>query len=215
MTLTPALAPWAQHCERRRLRRPSCRLSPLPHDTQRRGIRTTPRNRVPNRAILTRCMAVSGRPTWLDRAKTPALCRIPKPKVAGSRPVVRFKKPRPARARRGRSDREGRKARHTASAHPQSVAVGDFDGNSNPDLAVDNVSVLLGDGTGSVTGPTNFDAGDGPHSVAVDVGSCPAPRESGAERVRSSAISSGERVPGLPKGPSRRGARNRREGACP
>jgi hypothetical protein len=37
----------------------------------------------------------------------------------------------------------------------------------------------------------------------------------GRERVRSSAISSGERVPGLPKGPSRRGARNQREGACP
>jgi VCBS repeat-containing protein len=52
------------------------------------------------------------------------------------------------------------------------VAVGDFDGDSDPDLAVandfsDDVSVLLGDGQGGFGGPTDFAAGDGPFSVAV------------------------------------------------
>ncbi len=53
-----------------------------------------------------------------------------------------------------------------------SVAVGDFDGDSDPDLAVanqlsNNVSVLLGDGQGAFGTRTNFTAGDAPTSVAV------------------------------------------------
>jgi VCBS repeat-containing protein len=60
---------------------------------------------------------------------------------------------------------------------PVSVAVGDFNGDGKPDLAVanelssfpSNVSVLLGSATGSFTGPTNFPVGDFtfPFSVAV------------------------------------------------
>ena len=55
---------------------------------------------------------------------------------------------------------------------PFSVAVGDFNGDGKPDLAVansfaGNVSVLLGNGTGGFTGPTNFPAGSDPASVAV------------------------------------------------
>jgi VCBS repeat-containing protein len=54
-----------------------------------------------------------------------------------------------------------------------SVAVGDFNRDGDPDLAVANVdlnrvSVLLGGAGGSFAGPTNFDVGDGPTSVAVD-----------------------------------------------
>src|SRR5437016_1311203 len=50
---------------------------------------------------------------------------------------------------------------------PFSVAVGDFNGDSKPDLAVANygsndVSILLGDGSGGFTGPTNFAAGTNP-----------------------------------------------------
>jgi VCBS repeat-containing protein len=55
-----------------------------------------------------------------------------------------------------------------------SVAVGDFNKDGDPDLAVANVnfesnrvSVLLGGAGGSFGGPTNFAAGDGPTSVAV------------------------------------------------
>jgi predicted nucleotidyltransferase len=53
-----------------------------------------------------------------------------------------------------------------------SVAVGDFNGDSDPDLAVanevsDNVSVLLGDGSGGFGAASNFGVGDGPRSVAV------------------------------------------------
>ena len=55
---------------------------------------------------------------------------------------------------------------------PRSVAVGDFNGDSLPDLAVanensDNVSILLGAAGGGFTGPTNFAAGDAPSSVAI------------------------------------------------
>jgi hypothetical protein len=58
---------------------------------------------------------------------------------------------------------------------PYSVAVGDFNGDGNQDLAVANqngndvsvVSVLLGDGAGSFSAPTNFSAGTYPLSVAV------------------------------------------------
>ena len=61
---------------------------------------------------------------------------------------------------------------------PHSVAVGDFNGDSDPDLAVangaspvahgsDDVSILLGAAGGSFTGPTDFGAGWVPHGVAV------------------------------------------------
>ena len=60
---------------------------------------------------------------------------------------------------------------------PSSVAVGDFNGDGELDLAVayigsypsysGAVSVLLGNGDGSFQGPRNFVAGDGPWSVAV------------------------------------------------
>ena len=51
-----------------------------------------------------------------------------------------------------------------------SLAVGDFNGDSDPDLAVTSsggVSILLGDGSGSFTGPTTFPTGFSPWFVAV------------------------------------------------
>ena len=51
-----------------------------------------------------------------------------------------------------------------------SVAAGDFNGDSDPDLAVpdfDSVKVLLGGPGGSFTGPTSFDPGRDVHEVAV------------------------------------------------
>ena len=59
-----------------------------------------------------------------------------------------------------------------SAASPCSVAVGDFNGDSRPDLAVanfgsNNVSILLGNGSGGFGGPTNFAVGDNPLSVAV------------------------------------------------
>jgi hypothetical protein len=52
-----------------------------------------------------------------------------------------------------------------------SVAVGDFNGDSDPDLAVANrigtVSVLLSDGGGGFAGADTFFVGDQPFSVAV------------------------------------------------
>ncbi|NER33337.1 MAG: DUF4347 domain-containing protein [Oscillatoria sp. SIO1A7] len=55
---------------------------------------------------------------------------------------------------------------------PRSVGVGDFNGDNIPDLAVanendENVSVLLGDGSGSFGTQTTFGAGDLPYSVGV------------------------------------------------
>jgi hypothetical protein len=59
-----------------------------------------------------------------------------------------------------------------AGALPQSVAVGDFNGDGVLDLAVanyfsDNVSVLLGNGDGSFQDASSFAAGRDPRSVAV------------------------------------------------
>ena len=55
---------------------------------------------------------------------------------------------------------------------PGSVAVGDFDGDGKPDLAVvdsgsANVSVLLGNGDGSFQAAQDFGVGRSPNSVAV------------------------------------------------
>src|SRR5215831_1915448 len=55
---------------------------------------------------------------------------------------------------------------------PVSVAVGDFNGDGKKDLAVanentNNVSILLGTGTGSFAAATNFSVGTRPRSVAV------------------------------------------------
>ncbi|NER35151.1 MAG: DUF4347 domain-containing protein [Oscillatoria sp. SIO1A7] len=59
-----------------------------------------------------------------------------------------------------------------AGTQPRSVAVGDFNGDGSPDLATansgsNNVSVLLGDGSGSFGTGTNFGAGSSPISVAL------------------------------------------------
>ena len=50
--------------------------------------------------------------------------------------------------------------------------MGDFNSDGRQDLAVansgsDNVSILLGDGAGNFSGPTNFTVGSVPSSVAV------------------------------------------------
>ncbi len=55
---------------------------------------------------------------------------------------------------------------------PYSVAIGDLNGDGDPDLAVanresDNVSVLLGNGDGSFQSAVNYGAGDEPFSVAI------------------------------------------------
>ena len=52
------------------------------------------------------------------------------------------------------------------------MAVGDFNADDDPDLAVANrnsntVSVLIGGAGGTFTGPIDFPAGDRPASVAV------------------------------------------------
>src|SRR5215213_3527617 len=57
-------------------------------------------------------------------------------------------------------------------ARPRAVAVGDFNGDGRFDLAVanftsNNVSILLGTGTGSFGAATNFPTGVGPRAVAV------------------------------------------------
>ena len=61
---------------------------------------------------------------------------------------------------------------YDAGGSPRSVAVGDFNGDGTPDLAVanngsNNVSVLLGNGDGSFQAAQNFGAGGSPASVAV------------------------------------------------
>jgi FG-GAP-like repeat/FG-GAP repeat len=59
-----------------------------------------------------------------------------------------------------------------AGGYPQSVAVGDFNGDGRQDLAVtntatDDVSILLGDGTGSFSRAPDVFPGSEPYSVAV------------------------------------------------
>ena len=59
-----------------------------------------------------------------------------------------------------------------AGTYPTDVAVGDFEGNSFPDLAVTNygganLSMFLGSNLGTFSGPTNATVGTNPSSVAV------------------------------------------------
>jgi hypothetical protein len=59
-----------------------------------------------------------------------------------------------------------------AGDSPASIAVGDFNGDTDPDLAVandlsDTVSVLLGSAGGGFAAATNFATGSFPYSVAV------------------------------------------------
>ena len=59
-----------------------------------------------------------------------------------------------------------------AGSDSRSVAVGDFNGDGKPDLAVansgsNNVSVLLGNGDGTFQAPVNYTAGSRSASVAV------------------------------------------------
>jgi hypothetical protein len=59
-----------------------------------------------------------------------------------------------------------------AGTNPDSVAVGDFNGDGHADLVTanvnsPNVSVLIGNGSGGFAAPVNFDVGDSPRSVAV------------------------------------------------
>src|SRR5439155_1618760 len=63
---------------------------------------------------------------------------------------------------------------YPAGIVPTWVAVGDFNRDGAPDMAVtnysvstNNVSILLGDGTGGFGAATNFTVGTEPYSVAV------------------------------------------------
>ncbi|MBD2194384.1 cadherin-like domain-containing protein [Calothrix anomala] len=60
----------------------------------------------------------------------------------------------------------------TLNSYPRAVAVGDFNSDNKLDVVVaneltDNISVLLGNGTGGFGTPTNFAVGDNPSSVVV------------------------------------------------
>jgi hypothetical protein len=50
---------------------------------------------------------------------------------------------------------------------PSPIPPGDFLDLTVPNVGSDNVSILLGDGTGSFGTATNFDTGDAPSSVAI------------------------------------------------
>jgi hypothetical protein len=59
-----------------------------------------------------------------------------------------------------------------AGAHPQAVAVGDFNGDGVPDIATanagdDSVSLLLGNGAGGYSAATSFAVGQAPVSIAT------------------------------------------------
>jgi hypothetical protein len=61
---------------------------------------------------------------------------------------------------------------YTVGSGPASLAIADLDSNNTPDLAVANngsndVSVLLGTGSGSFTAAGPYGAGSGPYSLAV------------------------------------------------
>src|SRR5437588_5876552 len=66
-------------------------------------------------------------------------------------------------------------ANYTAHSFPQSIAIGDLNGDGIPDLAVANnggassgdVSVLLGAGAGSFSPATNYSAQPHPESIAI------------------------------------------------
>ena len=66
----------------------------------------------------------------------------------------------------------GPAANFPAGSTPLYMALGDFNADGIQDLAVNNfngnnVSILLGTGTGSFAAPTNFSVGNGPRSIAV------------------------------------------------
>ncbi|MCZ6836720.1 MAG: VCBS repeat-containing protein, partial [Planctomycetota bacterium] len=61
---------------------------------------------------------------------------------------------------------------YAVGEEPESVAIGDFDGDGIPDLVVanlvsDNVSVLIGRGNGSFAPHATYNVGDSPYSVAI------------------------------------------------
>src|SRR6185436_1058497 len=63
-------------------------------------------------------------------------------------------------------------ASYNVGANPQSVAMGDFNGDSRLDLAVanfdaDTMSVLVNQGGGGFGAPTNYATGFGPIAVAA------------------------------------------------
>jgi VCBS repeat-containing protein len=60
----------------------------------------------------------------------------------------------------------------SAGSGPAAAAVGDFNGDQDPDLVIANqlaanVSVLVGGANASFSGPNNFNTGNGPSSIAV------------------------------------------------
>ena len=66
----------------------------------------------------------------------------------------------------------GTATNHPVGVAPWFVAIGDFNEDSNQDLAVanldsDNVSILLGTGTGSFGTPTNFSVGNQPYGITI------------------------------------------------